>query len=172
MNLLHGLLHQFRVDLRTSTVREVQWGNRPATTDGAPLLGPCELPGLLLATGTYRNGILMAPAVAAIISAALTGKPAPLDNPYDPTSRSQRPRPDLRSLVAEGAHQMTSVLLDPDGALPFDRETQLGATLATLIDLALSCDHTVAAHRTSLREQLAAHPTVEGVCRIFDTWET
>lgn len=172
LTLLHGLLHQFRVDLRTAAVSGVHWGDRPASADGAALIGSCDLPGLLLATGTYRNGILMAPAVAAIVTAELLGDPEPMPNPYRPTVRSRRQRPDLRQLLADGAVHMTSVLLDPDGVLPFDREHQLGATLAGLLDLALGDGHNVDLHRRQLRAQLAAHPTVEGVCRIFDTWET
>jgi glycine oxidase len=34
---------------------------RPGTPDNAPVLGPCALPGLVLATGHYRNGVLLAP---------------------------------------------------------------------------------------------------------------
>jgi glycine oxidase len=34
---------------------------RPGTPDNAPLLGQCELPGLVLATGHYRNGVLLTP---------------------------------------------------------------------------------------------------------------
>lgn len=170
LNLLHGLLHQFRVDLRTATITGVGWGNRPATTDGAPLIGPCELPGLLLATGTYRNGILMAPAVAGLITALLAGKSAPLDNPYQPVDRSRGSQTGQRLLV-EGATQMAANFLDPDGTLPLDRETQLATTLGALLDLALSDDQTTQLSRTKLRDQLAAHPTVEGVGRIFDTWE-
>jgi hypothetical protein len=67
---------------------------------------------------------------------------------------------------------MTSVFLDPDGALPYDRERQLSTTLANLLDLALASHQDVGLHREQLRAQLAAHPTVEGVCRVFDTWET
>jgi glycine/D-amino acid oxidase-like deaminating enzyme len=172
MNLLHGLLHQLRVDLRRSTIMQMRWGNRPATTDGDPLIGPCELPGLLLATGTYRNGILLAPAVATIIRGVLTGTPAALPNPYTPAERRQRALPDLRQLTTDGAQDMTSALLDPDGMLPFDREAQLSATLAALLDLALGDDRTAIASRAKLREQLVAHPTIEGVCGIFDGWET
>jgi glycine/D-amino acid oxidase-like deaminating enzyme len=64
-------------------------GIRPATSDRCPLVGPTPLAGLLLATGTYRNGILMAPAVAALITSCVTGSRAPLDNPYLP----KRPPP-------------------------------------------------------------------------------
>jgi glycine oxidase len=92
LSLVHGLLHQFPVDLRTATVTGLRWGNRAATADGAPLIGGCGLPGLLLATGTYRNGILMAPAIAAIITARCCNDPrrcaTPINPPREPPALS------------------------------------------------------------------------------------
>jgi glycine oxidase len=40
---------------------EVCTGFRPGSPDNAPILGPAELPGLVYATGHYRNGILLTP---------------------------------------------------------------------------------------------------------------
>ena len=40
---------------------ETRAGLRPGSPDNAPLLGPTALPGLLLATGHYRNGVLLTP---------------------------------------------------------------------------------------------------------------
>ncbi len=37
---------------------------RPGTPDNAPVLGPAALPGLVLATGHHRNGVLLTPATA------------------------------------------------------------------------------------------------------------
>jgi glycine oxidase len=48
---------------------ETSVGWRPATPDNAPILGECDLEGLLLATGHYRNGVLLTPITAAVISA-------------------------------------------------------------------------------------------------------
>ena len=45
---------------------------RPATPDNAPLLGPGRLPGLVLATGHYRNGVLLVPATADAVADLLT----------------------------------------------------------------------------------------------------
>jgi glycine oxidase len=43
-------------------------GLRPATEDGLPVVGPWPgMPGLLVATGHYRNGILLTPVTARII---------------------------------------------------------------------------------------------------------
>jgi glycine oxidase len=43
-------------------------GHRPGSRDDAPLLGPTGVEGLILATGHYRNGILLAPVTAALIA--------------------------------------------------------------------------------------------------------
>jgi len=55
-------------------------GLRPHTPDRLPLLGPVE-PGSrhFLATGHYRNGILLAPATAVILADLIEAKPSNLD---------------------------------------------------------------------------------------------
>jgi glycine oxidase len=47
----------------------VRW--RPGSPDNAPLLGPSALPGLVLATGHYRNGVLLTPVTADAIAELL-----------------------------------------------------------------------------------------------------
>jgi glycine oxidase len=47
---------------------------RPGTPDNAPILGQTELPGLVVATGHYRNGVLLTPVTAdAIAELLVTG---------------------------------------------------------------------------------------------------
>jgi glycine oxidase len=59
-------------------VEESAAGLRPATPDNAPLLGADpEIEGLFWATGHHRNGILLAPATAQVVAAALDGAAAP-----------------------------------------------------------------------------------------------
>ncbi|MEU5399482.1 glycine oxidase ThiO [Streptomyces sp. NPDC005963] len=50
---------------------ETRAGLRPGTPDNAPLLGPTALPGLLLATGHYRNGVLLTPLTADAMASVL-----------------------------------------------------------------------------------------------------
>jgi glycine oxidase len=50
---------------------EARTGLRPGTADNAPLLGPTALPGLIAATGHYRNGVLLTPVTADAIGALL-----------------------------------------------------------------------------------------------------
>ena len=46
-----------------------QWvGFRPGSRDDAPIIGESEVPGLVFATGHYRNGILLAPITAEAIA--------------------------------------------------------------------------------------------------------
>jgi len=47
---------------------EVRVGLRPASPDGMPIVGrSTAVPGLVYATGHYRNGVLLAPLTAAIV---------------------------------------------------------------------------------------------------------
>ncbi|GEA86217.1 FAD-dependent oxidoreductase [Cellulomonas cellasea] len=50
---------------------------RPATPDHVPLVGPAAVPGLVLATGHHRNGVLQTPLTAAVLDALLAGEPLP-----------------------------------------------------------------------------------------------
>ncbi len=58
-------------------------GLRPRAPDGLPLLGPAGPPGLFIAGGQYRNGILFAPAIARQMADLILGKGAP-DPAFDP----------------------------------------------------------------------------------------
>jgi glycine oxidase len=58
---------------------DVVAGLRPGTPDNAPILGPSALPGMVLATGHFRAGVLLAPVTADTVSAYLrTGTPDPI----------------------------------------------------------------------------------------------
>lgn len=49
-------------------LEEIWWGFRPTTPDEMPILGESEYVNLTLATGHYRNGILLAPITALLIA--------------------------------------------------------------------------------------------------------
>ena len=54
-------------------------GLRPGTPDHLPILGPTDIRGLYIATGHYRNGILLAPATAKLLSRWILGGKPELD---------------------------------------------------------------------------------------------
>ena len=49
-------------------IEELWWGFRPGTPDELPILGQSNCDNLFLATGHYRNGILLAPITASLIA--------------------------------------------------------------------------------------------------------
>lgn len=54
--------------LGSFAVSETWAGLRPGTPDGRPVIGPCGIEGLVMATGHHRNGILLAPVTAAYVA--------------------------------------------------------------------------------------------------------
>lgn len=66
-------------ELAELELAEMQAGLRPTTPDNTPLIGPSGLPGLLFATGHFRNGILLAPVTAEAVVALLAGEDAPAE---------------------------------------------------------------------------------------------
>jgi glycine oxidase len=64
---------------------EVSAGLRPGSPDNAPVLGPSALPGLLLATGHFRGGVLLTPVTADVMAELLvTGEPPEVARPFSP----------------------------------------------------------------------------------------
>ncbi len=65
-------------------ISEMRAGLRPGTPDNGPLLGEVE-PGLILATGHHRNGMLLSASTGAAVTALIAGRaPAPQWVPFDP----------------------------------------------------------------------------------------
>jgi glycine oxidase len=85
---VHDLLHDAMSVLPVTSeliLAETCAGLRPGTPDNGPIVGRCGPDGLLLATGHYRNGILMSPVTADAAVAHLTGEPpAPEWAPFTP----------------------------------------------------------------------------------------
>jgi glycine oxidase len=64
-------------------IADIVAGLRPGTPDNAPVIGPSDLPGLVLATGHFRAGVLLAPVTADTVAAFLsTGTPDPSWRPF------------------------------------------------------------------------------------------
>ena len=56
----------------------VRVGFRPATPDSRPIIGRSDLlPGLVYATGHYRNGVLLAPVTGELVAKAVVGEDDP-----------------------------------------------------------------------------------------------
>ena len=66
-------------------VAETWVGFRPGSRDDAPMLGPSNIDGLVIATGHHRNGILLTPVTAQAVSTyLLTGRLPDSLRPFSP----------------------------------------------------------------------------------------
>jgi glycine oxidase len=82
-------LHQAALELvpRLADARILEdWaGLRPGTPDALPILGATETPGYYVATGHFRDGILLAPVTAAVMADVIEGRKPEYDlNPFTP----------------------------------------------------------------------------------------
>jgi len=90
-------------DVSELELTETVAGLRPGSPDNAPLLGPSGLDGLVVATGHYRNGILLAPVTADAVAELLAGGPVPeLIAPFSPARFGREPAPGAVAGAARG----------------------------------------------------------------------
>lgn len=72
-------------DIGEMRIHEAWAGLRPATPDDLPILGPTSIPGYFVATGHFRDGILLAPITARVMADLITGALPTLDlAPFSP----------------------------------------------------------------------------------------
>ncbi len=80
---------------------ECRAGLRPGSPDNAPMVGPSALPGLVVATGHHRNGILLTPVTAEAVARLLAdGDVGEQMRPFSPTRFRQ---PAATGVAAGGA---------------------------------------------------------------------
>lgn len=71
---LHRAALELVPKLRDAKILEDWAGLRPGTPDALPILGATATPGYYVATGHFRDGILLAPITAEVIAAVSEGK--------------------------------------------------------------------------------------------------
>jgi glycine oxidase len=64
---IHAAAVSLAPGLGNAAIVETWAGLRPGSPDHLPIIGPTDIAGLLIATGHYRNGILLAPVTAKLI---------------------------------------------------------------------------------------------------------
>ncbi|MER6383124.1 glycine oxidase ThiO [Streptomyces sp. NPDC001250] len=77
--------HELVPGITELPLTETRAGLRPGSPDNAPLLGPTGLAGLLLATGHFRNGVLLAPVTGDVLAEVLASGQLPDEaRPFTP----------------------------------------------------------------------------------------
>jgi glycine oxidase len=73
-------------ELRNARILEDWAGLRPGTPDSLPILGATPTPGYYVATGHFRDGILLAPLTAQVMADVISGTDPGFDlTPFSPT---------------------------------------------------------------------------------------
>ncbi len=116
--LLHCLLQQINQNLHQNTLQKILVGNRPVTFDTFPLLGKTSIPGFYIATGTYREGYLLAPYLAKYMSSLILNNQEIFNNPFLPE------RLPIKTMSQE---QAIETALNNYTSGSFEHETQLPA---------------------------------------------
>ena len=83
-------------------------GLRPGTPDNLPLIGPGAIEGLVLATGHYRNGILLAPLTADAIAATARRRPRRHRAAHPLAVDRRGPRPSVERVGRSGPRRRTA----------------------------------------------------------------
>jgi glycine oxidase len=65
--------------LENALVEETWAGLRPDSPDHLPILGPTDLPGLIIATGHFRSGVLLTPITAKLVREWITTERVSMD---------------------------------------------------------------------------------------------
>lgn len=71
---LHHAAVELVLKLRDAKILEDWAGLRPGTPDALPILGATATPGYYVATGHFRDGILLAPITAEVMAAVIEGR--------------------------------------------------------------------------------------------------
>jgi glycine oxidase len=82
-------LHQAAIhvvpEIAQMRIHDAWAGLRPGSPDGLPILGATSLPGYYAATGHYRDGIMLAPLTAEVMTQLLKGRSPDFDmTPFSP----------------------------------------------------------------------------------------
>jgi len=112
-------------DVEELELTETVAGLRPGSPDNAPLLGRTGLDGLLLASGHYRNGILLTPVTADAIVELLKGHAPAALAPFSPRRFEPSGSPPVDGgsggLESEAATQVAGGHAQPSGSPPVDK---------------------------------------------------
>jgi glycine oxidase len=117
-------------------------GLRPGTPDNLPLIGPGAVEGLILATGHYRNGILLAPLTAVAVAALLAGEQLP-----EAVAPAHPARMDfVTQRVTNVIRTLGDAESDPGATEAPDRAAELAARGAALAEAAEAAEQAGRAH--------------------------
>jgi glycine/D-amino acid oxidase-like deaminating enzyme len=170
-SLLHSAIHEIHTGFRTANIEKFYFGSRPITTDRYPIVGESGIVGLYVATGTYRNGILMSPIIAEIIGSKILQTNSEFDNPFSIGNRKlelNKVNESQDTLIENGIRDLVSFIQEPTGALPYNRSQELTDFITTLTSMLLTDDkHKYKSLIDDSKKLLDKYPIAEIVPQLF-----
>jgi glycine oxidase len=127
-DLIGGCVRELDRRWRRAEVVSMSVGHRPVTADRLPLVGRTAEPWLLVATGTWRNGVVLAPLVADLVAAELAEPGASASHPFSVT-RALAPAPLDEATIERAAQGLAASVLGHGGVAP-GRASDLAAFFA------------------------------------------
>ncbi len=86
IGMLHRAASVLIPELASAPVVQSWAGLRPGTPDDLPIMGETGIPGILVSSGHFRNGILLAPAAARVMADLIMGRSSAIDiSSFSPT---------------------------------------------------------------------------------------
>jgi glycine/D-amino acid oxidase-like deaminating enzyme len=167
-NLLYSAIHEIDTGFRTANIVSTAFGSRPIAPDRFPVVGQTSVAGLVVATGTYRNGVLMAPLIADIVVDSILKRPPSFDHGFGPDDPRRRlPASSPEDLIARGVADLVSFIREPNGFLPYGRAQELQDFIQTLLTSALTDAGEVDAVLIEARRLIRARPVPEIIPQLF-----
>ena len=171
---VHGLLSsaiaEINTGFRVTNTVQFRFGSRPVTPDRYPVVGETKIGGLFAATGTYRNGVLMAPLVGEVIKDKILGRRNDLTAGFAPTDRDATKLDVSESIyvaIRDGARDLVSFIQEPGGGLPYNRAQELQDFIQTLMYMLFLDDTTYVTLRSDSLRLLARYPISEIIPQLF-----
>ncbi|MEO7429993.1 MAG: FAD-dependent oxidoreductase, partial [Acidimicrobiales bacterium] len=161
-DLITSGVRELDARLRRAEVVSMAVGHRPVAMDRLPVVGRTAEPAILLATGTWRNGFVLAPMVADLVAEEISGNGTVGKHPFAAT-RSIRP-PELdEASIRRAAEGIADALLG-GGSLAAGRN----ADLVAFLQAALAREADVPGGDRAVARLLERAPMEEALPLVFD----
>lgn len=144
-HLLDALPREIDAELSRWRLGPVVAGNRPISTDGRPQVGCTDVDGLFVASGTYRNGVLLAPVLAELVADEIELDDVSPDNPYSARGRGAKGKPAL-AVLESGIAELAAFLSSGEGSTDpaADLHRLLSALFGAVLDPRVRADTHIA----------------------------
>ncbi len=168
-NVLSGATHQINTALADAEITALQIGHRPVTLDRIPVVGRTGDARILLATGTYRNGVLLAPLLAQLIAQEIAQPGVHQNHAFNPLR-------DVRASAGEtqaqwlrrASESLVESLVEPGGFLPDHRAQDLSKFFHVVLSALLDEDADRALLHQKIQRLLQRAPVEENMPLLFD----